>query len=155
MNDYDSGCAQASLGNSPRLDIIPLLHITAQIMAGFVKLLNHKSFDHESRIIRFSNGLDSPISRLFGLETPSAFFFLAIQQYGEKRCLAFRKIVAHVLETKLLGDWQYYTYAEVGQRVREMGAGLKKLLGGKKVQRLHMAAANRCVCFNVGTSQHV
>lgn len=132
-------------------------------MAGFVKLLNNDSDDQyrlQSPIIRFSQDLKSPISSVFGLVTPSALFSYTVNKYGDKRCLAFRKIIAHVLDTRLLGDWQYYTYSEVGQRVREMGAGLGKLLrfsgaargkggigrsGG--VQRLHMAAANRLVAF--------
>ena len=47
------------------------------------------------------------------------------------------------MDTRLLGDWQYYTYLEVEGRVKEMAAGLKKLLNGRKVQRLHMSADNR------------
>jgi hypothetical protein len=114
-------------------------------MADLIHLLTRNPADHETPILRFSNDLQGPISQVFGLETPSAFFTWAVETHSEKRCLAFRRIIAHVQDTRLLGDWRYFTFAEVGQRVREMGAGLKKLLTGRKVQRLHMAAANRLV----------
>ncbi|KAA8911425.1 hypothetical protein FN846DRAFT_1001394 [Sphaerosporella brunnea] len=116
-------------------------------MTDLIHLLNKNPADHETPIIRYSHQLGAPISQLFGLETPSALFTWAVETHGEKRCLAFRKIIAHVLETRLLGDWKYFTYAEVGRRVREMGAGLTKLLNGRKVQRLHMAAANSANWF--------
>jgi hypothetical protein len=111
-------------------------------MADLIHLLTRNPADHETAILRFSNDLDRPISQVFGLETPSAFFTWAVETHSEKRCLGFRRIIAHVQGTKLLSDWKYFTYAEVGRRVREMGAGLKKLLTGRKVQRLHMAATN-------------
>ncbi|CCX34739.1 Similar to Long-chain-fatty-acid--CoA ligase 1; acc. no. O60135 [Pyronema omphalodes CBS 100304] len=89
----------------------------------------------------------APISQYLDLETTSALFTHAVGKFTDNRCVGYRKVVGHVLETRLLGDWQYYTYKEVGRRARLMAAGLKKLLKGGNVNRLYMAAPNSCIWF--------
>jgi len=113
-------------------------------MANILKGLSHHPI-RESPTIHFSSDINIPLSDFGGLGTPASIFIKTIETHGEKRCLAFRKIIANVEETKLLGDWTYYTFDEAGQRVKEMAAGLRKLLPGKRAQRLHMCAANRSV----------
>jgi hypothetical protein len=117
-------------------------------MADFLSLLGKSKHDQESPVIRFDPGVEAPVSGIFGMETPAAIFTWAVETHGEKRCVGFRKIIGHVGTTRLLGDWQYYTYREVGQRVMEMGAGLRKLMKARSgFQRIHMAAATGSVCF--------
>lgn len=135
-------------------DICTYLTLLNTNMEGISKLFHNSPPSYESPIIRFSHELHSPISKAFDLETPTAIFNHAVETYRDRRCVAFRKVIAHVLETRLLGDWQYYTYMEVGCRVKEMAAGLKKLIHGRKVQRLHMSASNRSG-FITGKSQLV
>ncbi|KAI5777749.1 hypothetical protein EDC01DRAFT_759148 [Geopyxis carbonaria] len=90
----------------------------------------------------------------------SQMFRAAVQQYGQRRCLGYRKIVGRINETVVhrevqrsergewqkenrpeqnvqtrLGIWEYMTYEEVGQMVNWMALGLKKMVpgdGGKK-----------------------
>lgn len=97
------------------------------------------------------------------LETPHALFFRAAKKYSKNRCLAYRKITAYVTEVVKLekgtgvgddilikdhftnkekvmaGEWEYKTYEEVAEGIRNLAAALVENVDG----RLHMFARNR------------
>ena len=113
-------------------------------MSGYLKIFDRPAIARESPIIRYSPDLKAPVAEVHGLNTPAALLTHAIETHGDKRAIGFRKVIDQVGETYLLGDWQYYTYNEVGQRVREIGAALKKLFPAEEEERaIILACDNR------------
>jgi long-chain acyl-CoA synthetase len=119
---------------------------------------------HKKSINALATVPEAGINTLYDLIVNSA------RKYGDANALGSRKIIDTHVETKKIKkivdgreeyvskEWKYFelsgysymSYKEYLKLALELGSGLRKLGLQPKTDKVHIYAATRCVCYQVG-----